>query len=106
MFTSLLTTAAALLLSTSVTVHAQGDLSSTNNVTSLQGTWSSGSGAVETGGVSVVDLVSFVCLSIAMYGLGVEGDRDGGIRGKGHSRHSSFGIWRRCCGRMMRMMLE
>jgi hypothetical protein len=37
------------LLSTSVI--AQGDLTETNNVTSLEGTWSSNS-AVSTGGVS------------------------------------------------------
>jgi hypothetical protein len=32
---------------------AQGDITTDNNVTSLQGTWSSGSGAVSTGAVSV-----------------------------------------------------
>ncbi|KAL7418334.1 Reversal of tor2 lethality [Cryptotrichosporon argae] len=37
-------------LALAAAVRAQGDLSEANNVTSLQGTWSSGSGAVQTGG--------------------------------------------------------
>ena len=48
MFT-LIPLAITALLSTSVI--AQGDLTETNNVTSLEGTWSSNS-AVSTGGVS------------------------------------------------------
>jgi hypothetical protein len=45
---------ASLLTLTTLTsvVKAQGDLSALNNITSLTGTWSSGSGGVQTGGVS------------------------------------------------------
>lgn len=49
LLTTLLATSAALLLAV-----AQGDLTSANNVTSLQGTWSSGSGNVLTGNVSLL----------------------------------------------------
>jgi hypothetical protein len=47
---------ASLLTLTTLTsvVKAQGDLSALNNITSLTGTWSSGSAGVQTGGVSVV----------------------------------------------------
>lgn len=43
------------LVSSFSTTHAQGDVSSANNMTDLEGTWSSGSGAVRTGGVSLSD---------------------------------------------------
>jgi hypothetical protein len=45
---------ASLLTLTTLTsvVKAQGDLSALNNITSLTGTWSSGSAGVQTGGVS------------------------------------------------------
>lgn len=53
---TLVTLAVSALLS-STAVVAQGDLTETNNVTSLEGTWSSNS-AVSTGGVSVFYLRS------------------------------------------------
>ncbi len=57
--------------------RAQGDLSTVNNVTSLSGTWSSGSGAVSTG--SVGDLAGVRCDATAGCG-------GGSLRGsEGHS---------------------
>lgn len=57
---TLVSLAISALLSTSVI--AQGDLTETNNVTSLEGTWSSNS-AVSTGGVSYFFMTAVGCLS-------------------------------------------
>lgn len=57
---------AAAVLATAAS--AQIDLSEANNVTSLQGTWSTGSGAVSTGGVS---LFARVCVGPLVCGLGI-----------------------------------
>jgi hypothetical protein len=46
---------AVLALGSIATINAQGNLDESNNVTSLSGTWSSGSGGVQTGGVSLSD---------------------------------------------------
>jgi hypothetical protein len=56
MFTAALAFTLALLAPLSQ-VNAQGDLSASNNVTDLEGTWSSNA-AVSTGGVSGIILLS------------------------------------------------
>lgn len=57
--------AALLTLGLAGNARAQGNLDETNNITSLQGTWASGSGGVQTGPVSgglcsVVDLTMLI----------------------------------------------
>lgn len=60
MFSKILTVSLFALSATLSAVKGQGDLTQLNNITALTGTWSSGSGGVQTGGVSL-SLLAFSC---------------------------------------------